>query len=121
MKAVAYRESLPISDAMSLIDIELPDPSPTGHDLLVQIKAVSVNPVDSKVRRGTTPPAGEPKVLGWDASGVVLEVGKNVTLFKPGDEVLYAGSIVRPGTNSEFHLVDERIVGCKPKTAAHPI
>ncbi|HEX5338376.1 MAG TPA: zinc-binding alcohol dehydrogenase family protein [Gallionella sp.] len=119
MKAVGYRESLPISDAMSLIDIELPDPSPTGHDLLVQVKAVSVNPVDTKVRIGTAPPAGETKILGWDASGVVLEVGSDVTLFKPGDEVWYAGSIVRPGTNAELHLVDERIVGHKPASLGH--
>ena len=119
MKAVGYRESLPISEAMSLIDIELPDPSPGGHDLLVQVKAVSVNPVDTKIRLGTAPPAGETKILGWDASGVVLEVGSDVTLFKPGDEVWYAGSIVRPGTNSELHLVDERIVGRKPKSLGH--
>lgn len=119
MKAIGYRASLPISDAMSLLDLEVPDPRPAGHDLLVQVKAVSVNPVDTKIRRGTTPPAGETKILGWDASGVVLEVGTEVTLFKPGDEVWYAGSIVRPGTNSELHLVDERIVGRKPKSLGH--
>ena len=119
MKAVGYRESLPISDAMSLIDIELPDPCPAGRDLLVQVKAVSVNPVDTKIRIGAAPPAGEIKILGWDASGVVLEVGSDATLFKPGDEVWYAGSIVRPGTNSELHLVDERIVGRKPKSLGH--
>ena len=119
MKAVGYRKSLPISDAMSLIDIELPDPSPAGHDLLVQVKAVSVNPVDTKIRIGVAPPAGETKILGWDASGVVLEAGSDVTLFMPGDEVWYAGSIVRPGTNSELHLVDERIVGHKPKSLGH--
>ena len=119
MKAVAYRESLPISEALSLIDIVLPDPHPVGHDLLVQVKAVSVNPVDAKIRIGTAPLAGEIKILGWDASGVVLETGSGVTLFKPGDEVWYAGSIVRPGTNSELHLVDERIVGRKPKSLGH--
>ena len=119
MKAVGYRESLPISAPMSLIDIALPDPHPAGHDLLVQVKAVSVNPVDTKIRIGVAPPAGETKILGWDASGVVLEVGSEVTLFKPGDEVWYAGSIVRPGTNSELHLVDERIVGRKPKSLGH--
>ena len=119
MKAVGYRESLPISEAMSLIDIELPDPRPSGHDLLVQVKAVSVNPVDTKIRIGVAPPAGETRVLGWDASGVVLEIGSDVTLFNPGDEVWYAGSIVRPGTNSELHLVDERIVGQKPKSIGH--
>lgn len=119
MKAVGYRVSLPISDAMSLMDMELPDPSPAGHDLLVQVKAVSVNPVDTKIRISSTPPAGETRILGWDASGVVLEVGSDVTLFKPGDEIWYAGSIVRPGTNSELHLVDERIVGRKPKSLGH--
>lgn len=119
MKAVGYRESLPISAVMSLIDIALPDPHPENHDLLVQVKAVSVNPVDTKVRLGAAPPAGETKILGWDASGVVLEIGSDVTLFKPGDEVWYAGSIVRPGTNSELHLVDERIVGRKPKSLGH--
>ena len=119
MKAVGYRKSLPITEAMSLIDLELPDPRPTGRDLLVQVKAVSVNPVDTKVRLRAEPPAGEAKILGWDASGVVLETGPEVTLFKPGDEVWYAGSIARPGTNSELHLVDERIVGHKPKSLGH--
>jgi len=119
MKAVGYRKSLLITETMSLIDLELPDPRPAGHDLLVQVKAVSVNPVDTKVRLGAAPPAGEARILGWDASGVVLEVGPEVTLFKPGDEVWYAGSIARPGTNSELHLVDERIVGHKPKSLGH--
>ena len=80
------------------------------------MKAISVNPVDTKVRKRADPKGGEPKILGYDATGVVAAVGPDVTLFKPGDEVWYAGSIVRPGTNSEFHLVDERIVGAKPKT-----
>lgn len=116
MKAVGYRVSLPISDSASLIDVELPNPEASGHDLLVQVKAVSVNPVDTKVRNRTAPPAGEIKVLGWDAAGVVDSVGSNVTLFKPGDEVWYAGAIDRAGTNAELHLVDERIVGKKPVT-----
>ena len=119
MKAVAYRASLPIAETLSLIDIELPDPQVSGHDLLVQVKAVSVNPVDCKFRMRTPPPPGEANVLGWDASGVVQAVGSEVTLFKPGDEVWYAGSIIRPGTNSELHLVDERIVGHKPKSLSH--
>ena len=114
MKAVGYRQPLPISEAASLIDVELPDPKPSGRDLLVGVKALSVNPVDTKVRARMAPKAGETKVLGWDASGVVVAAGPEATLFKPGDQVWYAGSIARPGTNSELHLVDERIVGKKP-------
>jgi zinc-binding alcohol dehydrogenase family protein len=114
MKAVGYREPLPITDPQSLLDLQLPDPRPDGHDLLVEVKAVSVNPVDTKVRRRSAPPPGEVQVLGWDASGVVVGTGPEVTLFRPGDPVWYAGSKVRPGTNSELHLVDERIVGSKP-------
>jgi zinc-binding alcohol dehydrogenase family protein len=118
MKAVGYRESLGIADAASLLDVELPDPKPSGRDLLVEVRAVSVNPVDTKVRKGSAPPPGEVKVLGWDAAGVVREAGPEATLFKSGDEVWYAGSIARPGTNAELHLVDERIVGKKPKSLA---
>ena len=114
MKAVAYRAALPIAAPDSLIDISLPDPVATGHDLLVEVHAVSVNPVDTKIRGGVAPPAGEAKVLGWDAAGVVRAVGDRVQLFKPGDRVMYAGSLQRPGTNSELHLVDERIVGHAP-------
>jgi zinc-binding alcohol dehydrogenase family protein len=116
MKAVGYRQSLPIAEAESLIDVELFDPRPSGHDLLVQVKAVSVNPVDTKVRMRQAPQAGETNVLGWDAAGVVVSIGSEAHLFKPGDEVWYAGSLVRPGTNAELHLVDERIVGKKPKS-----
>ncbi|WP_305789494.1 zinc-binding alcohol dehydrogenase family protein [Symbioplanes lichenis] len=115
MKAVGYRMSLPITDAESLVDLELPVPAPGAHDLLVRVRAVSVNPVDVKVRAGGDPGA-EPKILGYDAAGVVEQVGSAVTLFRPGDEVWYAGSIARPGTNAELHLVDERIVGPKPVT-----
>lgn len=114
MKAVAYRASLPISAPESLVDITLPDPVASGHDLLVEVHAVSVNPVDTKIRAGVAPAAGEAKVLGWDAAGVVRMVGEQVTLFKPGDRVMYAGSLQRPGTNSELHLVDERLVGHAP-------
>ncbi len=114
MKAVGYRTSLPVTDAQSLIDVELPAPVPGPRDLLVRIAAISVNPVDTKVRKRTQPPAGEVKVLGWDAAGVVEQVGAEVTLFRPGDAVFYAGSIERPGTNAELHLVDERIAGPKP-------
>jgi NADPH2:quinone reductase len=117
MRAVGYRHSLPIENADSLLDIEVDKPAPQGRDLQVAVKAISVNPVDTKVRRRAAPKEGEPpKVLGYDAAGVVAAVGPDVTLFKPGDEVWYAGSIIRPGTNSEFHLVDERIVGARPRS-----
>jgi NADPH2:quinone reductase len=116
MRAVAYKTPQPISAETSLIDVDVPMPDAKGHDLLVEIKAVSVNPVDTKVRAGTAPAAGELKVLGWDASGVVKAVGPDVTLFKVGDEVFYAGVINRPGSNAEFQLVDERVVGHKPKS-----
>jgi zinc-binding alcohol dehydrogenase family protein len=116
MKAVGYTKSLPIDAADALIDFETARPEPRGRDLRVAVKAISVNPVDYKVRKRATPPQGETKILGYDAAGIVDAVGPEATLFKPGDEVFYAGSIQRPGTNSEFHLVDERIVGAKPKS-----
>jgi NADPH:quinone reductase len=109
MKAVAHTGK----DISSLVDIELPVPSPSGRDLLVRVEAVSVNPVDTKRRMVETK---EPKVLGWDAAGTVEKVGSEVSLFKPGDAVYYAGDVTRPGSNSELHLVDERIVGRKPKS-----
>jgi len=115
MKAIAFTQhGLPIEDPKALMDMDLPKPTPGPRDLLVEVRAVSVNPVDTKIRAGSA--ATEPKVVGWDAVGVVREVGSDVTLFQPGDEVFYAGSIVRPGSYSEFHLVDERIVGHKPKS-----
>jgi NADPH2:quinone reductase len=115
MKAVGYKTPSPISASQSLIDIELPVPTPEGRDVLVEVKAISVNPVDYKVRRSTPPAEGvEWKVVGWDAAGVVTAVGPDVASFKPGDDVWYAGSITRPGANAEYHLVDERIVGRKP-------
>ena len=116
MRAVGYKHSLPIENAESLVDLEIEKPAPQGRDLLVEVKAISVNPVDTKVRKRAAPPAGETKILGYAAAGVVEAVGPEVTLFKAGDEVFYAGSILRQGTNSEFHLVDERIVGKKPKS-----
>lgn len=116
MKAVGYKESLPVTDARSLIDVEMPDPVPGARDLLVEVKAVSVNPVDTKVRMRAAPEPGGVKVLGWDAAGVVKAIGPAVTLFKPGDEVFYAGSVARPGTNSQLHAVDECIVGPKPRS-----
>jgi NADPH:quinone reductase len=114
MRAVAFEHSLDVSDPDALIDVELPRPSAGGHDLLVEVHAVSVNPVDTKVRRGGDP--DQARVLGFDAAGTVVEVGDQVSLFQPGDDVWYAGNIARPGTNSELHLVDERIVGRKPTT-----
>jgi NADPH2:quinone reductase len=115
MRAVAYRKPLPIADPASLEDVELPVPEPGPRDLLVRVEAVSVNPVDFKVRTGNDP-GGQPKVLGYDAAGVVVAAGHDVTLFTPGDEVYYAGAINRPGTNAQFHVVDERVVGHKPRT-----
>jgi zinc-binding alcohol dehydrogenase family protein len=114
MKAVGYRQSHPIDHPEALLDIELPDPAPSGHDILVEVRAVSVNPVDTKIRRNAGPLDGQFRVLGWDAAGMVRAVGEQVTLFKPGDRVMYAGTLLRPGTNSELHLVDERIVGHAP-------
>ncbi len=114
MRAVGYQVPGPITEDQALVDIELPRPQASGRDLLVEVRAISVNPVDTKVRKSATPPPGEWKVLGWDAAGVVVAVGEAVTGFAPGDEVYYAGSIVRAGANAEFHLVDERIVARKP-------
>ena len=119
MKAIGYTQAHALATAgqNGLTDITLPDPTPAGHDVLVEVKAVSVNPVDTKVRASAARSAGSDyKVLGYDASGVVRAVGPEVTLFKAGDKVWYAGSIARPGTNSELHLVDERIVGRMPQT-----
>jgi len=116
MKAVAYLQPLPIDHIDALLDADLPEPEPTGHDLRVRVAAVSVNPVDTKIRRGVKPAAGQPKVLGWDAVGVVDAVGEAVTLFKPGERVWYAGDITRAGSNAEFQCVDERLVGRAPAT-----
>jgi NADPH:quinone reductase len=115
MRAVGYRKPLPISDPASLEDLEIPVPEPGPRDLLVRVEAVSVNPVDVKVR-ATTDPGGEPKILGYDAAGVVVATGSDVALFSPGDEVYYAGTINRPGTDAQFQVVDERIVGHKPRS-----
>jgi len=114
MHAVGYKTSLPIENDASLVDIELPRPEALGRDILVAVRAVSVNPVDTKVRMRAQAEAGSWKVLGWDAAGTVEAVGPAVTLFRPGDEVFYAGALDRPGTNAAYHLVDERIVGRKP-------
>ncbi|MFT0621144.1 zinc-binding alcohol dehydrogenase family protein [Ectopseudomonas guguanensis] len=116
MKAVAYYQSLPAEHPEALQDVQLDAPSPGPHDLLVEVRAISVNPVDTKIRLGVAPENGAAKVLGWDASGVVQAVGSEVTLFQPGDRVFYAGAIDRAGANSELHLVDERIVGKMPQS-----
>jgi len=127
MRAVGYQESLPIDNEAALIDITLPKPAPTGRDILVQVQAISVNPVDTKVRKRAKPEPGQWAVLGYDATGTVTAVGPEASLFKPGDTVFYAGDMTRQGTNAELHLVDERIVGHKPKsldwaqTAALPL
>jgi zinc-binding alcohol dehydrogenase family protein len=116
MKAIGYRQPLPITADEALVALELPVPQPGPRDLRVAVKAVSVNPVDVKLRARLAPPAGAPGVLGFDAAGVVEAVGTGVTLFRPGDEVFYAGSMDRPGSNSELQLVDERIVALKPRS-----
>ncbi|MDC8015731.1 zinc-binding alcohol dehydrogenase family protein [Tahibacter soli] len=119
MKAIGYYRNLPVDDAQALVDLELPEPVPGARDLLVEVRAVSVNPVDTKVRRHAAPPPGEARVLGFDASGVVRAIGADVTLFKPGDAVYYAGSIARQGSNAQYQAVDERIVGRKPASLDH--
>lgn len=114
MKAVGYEKAGDLSRPDALLDIELPRPDPGPRDLLVRIAAVSVNPVDAKIRRNRAPLTGAVDVLGWDAVGTVEATGGEVTAFKPGDRVFYAGAINRPGSNAEYHLVDERIVGHAP-------
>ncbi|WP_262030334.1 zinc-binding alcohol dehydrogenase family protein [Microvirga sp. Mcv34] len=116
MRAVGYQQSLAIDQDASLVDIDLPRPEPGPRDLLVEIRAVSLNPVDTKVRMRAQPEPGGWKVLGFDAAGIVRGTGKDVSLFREGDEVFYAGAITRQGTNAEFHVVDERLVGTKPKS-----
>ena len=115
MKAVGLTQYLPIENENSLSDVELPKPIAEGKDLLVEVKAISVNPVDTKVRAPKDKVETEPKILGWDAAGIVVEVGEESSGFKVGDEVYYAGDITRPGSNSEFQLIDSRIVGRKPQ------
>lgn len=119
MKAIAYKTAGSLDREDALVDIDLPRPEARGRDLLVEVAAISVNPVDTKIRQNVPAEAGGWKVLGWDAVGRVVQVGEAVTRFKPGDEVFYAGSLIRPGANSEFHLVDERIVGPKPASLSN--
>ncbi len=119
MKAVGLTHYLPIEDPNSFLDVELEKPTAAGRDILVSVKAIAVNPVDTKVRAPKDQVEETPRVIGYDASGVVEAIGDDVTLFNVGDEVYYAGDITRSGTNSEFQLVDERIVGRKPKSLNH--
>jgi zinc-binding alcohol dehydrogenase family protein len=116
MKAVGFYQNLPIDHVDALQDIQVPTPELCDHDLLVEVKAVSVNPVDTKIRAHGDVPDGAARILGWDAAGVVQATGPRVTRFKPGDRVWYAGDITRPGSNSELHEVDERIVGPMPQS-----
>jgi len=117
MKAIGFKTSLPISENESFIEFETPVPEPKGRDLRVKIKAISVNPVDFKIRQNSAKDTvlETPKVIGWDAVGTVDAVGEDVTFFKTGDEVYYAGDLTRSGSNAEYQLIDERIVGLKPK------
>lgn len=119
MKAIGYANNLPIEDEQSLFDFELPIPEPGERDLLVRVHAVSVNPRDVKSRRALSATSGNPRVIGYDASGIVEKVGAGVTLFQPGDAVYYAGDMSRQGSNAEYQCVDERIVGRKPLTLDH--
>lgn len=119
MKAIGYRNPGSIDRDDALFEFEMEKPSPSGHDLLVRVQSISVNPVDYKIRMGRPPEGDDPAVLGWDAVGQVVEVGDKTMTFGPGDAVWYAGAIDRSGTNAEFHLVDERIVGRKPKSASN--
>jgi NADPH:quinone reductase len=116
MRAVGYRENLPIDDPSGLVDLTMPIPAPGPHDLLVRVRAASVNPVDTKIRRFSRTQDGEPRILGFDAAGTVVAIGSEVSRFAAGDDVLYAGVTNRPGSNTEYQLVDERIVGRKPTT-----
>lgn len=118
MKAVGIKTSLPIEAADSFIEFETPKPQPSGKELLIKISAIAVNPVDFKIRQNSAKDTvlDTPKILGWDAAGVVEAVGDDVTLFKTGDKVYYAGDITKPGSNAEYQLVDERIAGKKPET-----
>ena len=116
MRAIGYTASLPIDNPQALQDLTLPLPSLKPHDLLVKISAIAANPVDYKIRQNRPGSADKPEILGWDAVGTVVATGEAVTLFQTGDQVFYAGALDRPGANSEFHAVDERLVGHKPKT-----
>lgn len=113
MKAIGYTASGPSDRPGALVERDLPEPTPAGRDLLVRVEAVSVNPIDTKIRQNDAPTDGF-RVLGFDAVGMVVAIGSEATLFKVGDRVWYAGSILRSGSNAELQLVDERIVGAAP-------
>lgn len=115
MKAVGVHNSLPVTDINALQDVELPTPAASGRQLLVRVRAVSVNPVDTKIRMAAGSRLEFPRILGWDCAGVVESLGSECSLFKEGDEVFYAGDVTQAGCDSEFHLIDERLVGHKPK------
>lgn len=119
MKAIGYKENLPVENVKSLQDVTVETPKATGRDILVEIKAISVNPADYKVRANMPADGDNWKIIGWDATGIVKEVGENVTLFKVGDEVMYAGDITRQGSYAEYQVVDERIVGKKPTSLSY--
>ncbi|MBE0392840.1 zinc-binding alcohol dehydrogenase family protein [Flavobacterium sp. PL002] len=119
MKAIGYKENLPVDNVKSLQDVTVETPKATGRDILVEIKAISVNPADYKVRANMPADGDNWKIIGWDATGIVKEVGENVTLFKVGDEVMYAGDITRQGSYAEYQVVDERIVGKKPTSLSY--
>ncbi|MDQ0639444.1 NADPH2:quinone reductase [Pedobacter sp. W3I1] len=121
MKAIGFKTSLPISAEESFIEFETAVPQPSGRDILVKINAISVNPVDYKIRQNSAKDTilETPKVIGWDATGTVEAVGEAVTFFKPGDAVYYAGDLTRSGSNAEYQLIDERIVGLKPGKLSH--
>jgi NADPH:quinone reductase len=116
MKAIGYHTPGSIDRDDALVDLDLPEPVAEGRDLLVEVRAVSVNPVDTKVRKRRGAEGDTPVVLGWDAAGVVRAVGPEVIGFSPGDKVYYAGAIQRPGSNAQLHLVDSRIAATKPAT-----
>jgi NADPH:quinone reductase len=116
MNAIGYTGGKSLKDPDAFIEFEQKIQNPLGRDLLISVKAISVNPVDTKVREKTSGPQNPPLILGWDAAGEVISVVPEAQLFKPGDKVFYAGSIDRPGSNSQFQLVDERVVGNMPET-----
>lgn len=119
MKAVGFYKNLPIEDKESLLDITIEKPVAKGKDILVKVEAIGVNPADYYGRLHA-PVDGTAKITGFDASGIVEAVGSDVELFKSGDKVYYSGDATKPGCNSEYHLVDERIVGFKPETLDYP-
>lgn len=116
MKAIGYYKSLPIDNLLALIDLDVAEPEVGDNDLLVEVRAVSVNPVDAKTRMGSAPSDGNPRILGFDGAGIVRRIGKSVTDFKPGDDVFYAGAINRQGSNAALEAIDHRIVAKKPQS-----